>query len=77
MNLEENQLDMKIKTLRIDQGHKYLSDLFKKLYDEKRIERQLTIPTMPQQNGIAKRKNRTLFKIVRLMMAQTNLPLTY
>ena len=77
MNLEENQLDMKIKTLRIDQDHKYLSDLFKKLYDEKRIERQLTIPRMPQQNGVAKRKNRTLFKIVRLMMAQVNLPLTY
>jgi transposase InsO family protein len=77
MNLEENQLDMKIKNLRIDQGHKYLSDLFKKLYDEKRIERQLTIPRMSQQNGVAKKKNRTLFKIVRLMMAQTNLPLTY
>jgi transposase InsO family protein len=44
---------------------------------KKRIERQLTIPRMPQQNGVAKRKNRTLFKIVRLMMAQTNLPLTY
>jgi transposase InsO family protein len=56
MNLEENQLDMKIKTFRIDQGHKYLSDLFKKLYDEKRIERQLTIPRMPQQNGVAKIK---------------------
>ena len=77
MNLEENQLDMKIKNLRIDHGDKYLSDLFKKLYDEKRIERQLTIPRMPQQNGVAKRKNRTLFKIVRLMVAQTNLPLTY
>jgi transposase InsO family protein len=44
---------------------------------KKRIERQLTIPRMPQQNGVAKRKNRTLFKIVRLMMAQVNLPLTY
>jgi hypothetical protein len=36
MNLEENQLDMKIKNLRIDHGDKYLSDLFKKLYDEKK-----------------------------------------
>jgi len=56
INLEENQLDIKIKTLRTDQGHEYLSDLFKKLYDEKRIEWQLTIPRMPQQNGVAKKK---------------------
>jgi transposase InsO family protein len=38
MNLVENQLDMKIKILRINQGCDYLSDQFRKLYDEKGIE---------------------------------------
>jgi len=47
MNLVENQLDMKIKILRINQGCDYLSDQFRKLYDEKGIEWQLTIPRMP------------------------------
>jgi transposase InsO family protein len=38
INLVENQLDMKIRILRINQGCDYLSYQFRKLYDEKGIE---------------------------------------
>ena len=37
MNLVENQLDKKIKILRIDQGREYLSDQFKQVCDDKVI----------------------------------------
>ena len=47
MNLVENQLDKKIKTLRTDQGREYLSDQFKQLCDEKGIEHPLTISYTP------------------------------
>ena len=44
MSLVENQLDRKIKALKIDRGHEYLSDQFRQLCDEKEIQHQLTIP---------------------------------
>ncbi|KAK9108126.1 hypothetical protein Syun_024137 [Stephania yunnanensis] len=77
INLVENQLDKKIKMLRTDRGREYLSDQFKQLCDEKGIDRQLTIPYTPQQNGVAERRNRTLLEMVRSMMAQANLPITF
>ena len=44
---------------------------------EKGICRQLTIPSTPQQNGVAERRNRTLLEMVRSMMAQVNLPILF
>ena len=77
MNMVENQLDRRIKALRTDCGREYLSEEFKTLCDEKGIEHQLSIPRTPQQNGVAERRNRTLLDIVRSMMAQANLPISY
>ena len=75
--LFENQLNTKIKSLRTDRGREYLSDLFKAYCGEKGIARQLTIPYMPQQNGVAKRKNKTLLDMVRSMIAQEKLPISF
>ena len=77
MNLVENQLDRKIKALRTDRGREYLSDQFRQLCDEKGIQHQLAIPRTPQQNGVAERRNRTLLEMVRSMMAQANLSITF
>jgi hypothetical protein len=38
---------------------------------------QLTLPEMPQWNGVFERRNRILFDMVRSMMSQTNLPLSF
>ena len=67
--LVENQLSTKIKALRSDQEHEYLSEQFKEFCDEKGIARQLTISYTSQQNDIAERRNRTLLDMVRSMMA--------
>ena len=75
--LVENPLNTKIKYLRTDRGREYLSDLFKAYCDEKGITRRLTIPYMPQQNSVAKRKNRTLLDMVRSMMVQTKLSISF
>jgi transposase InsO family protein len=73
----ENQLDRKVKALRTDRGREYLSDEFKQMCEEKVILRQLTIPYTPQQNGVAERRNRILLEMVRSMMVQANLPITF
>jgi hypothetical protein len=39
--------------------------------------RQLTMPRTPQQNGVAERRNQTLLEMVRSIMAQANLPISY
>ena len=75
--LVENQLNIKIKFLRTDRGREYLSNLFKAYCDEKGIARQLTIPYMPQQNGVAERRNMTLLDMVRSMMVQVKLPISF
>jgi len=54
-----------------------LSEMFKQLYNEKEIERQLTISYTSQQNGVAKRQNRTLLDMVKSMMAHVNLPISF
>ena len=77
MRLVENQLDKSIKVLRTDRGREYLSEQLKELCDEKGIARQLMMPYTPQQNGVAERRNRTLLEMVRSMMAQANLPISY
>ncbi|KAK4382870.1 Copia protein [Sesamum angolense] len=58
----ENQSEMNLKILRTDRGREYLSEQF-----------HITIPYTPQQNGVAERRNRTLLKMARLIMAQANL----
>ena len=75
--LFENQLNTKIKSLRSNRGCEYLFDLFKAYCDEKGIARQLTIPYTHQQSGVVERRNRTLFDMVRSMMAQAKLPISF
>ena len=48
-----------------------------KINYEKGIVTQLTIPYTPQQNGVAERRNRTLLDMVRSMMAQEKLPISF
>ena len=37
----------------------------------------MTTPATPQQNCVAERRNRILLEMVKSMMAQANLPITY
>ncbi len=44
---------------------------------ECRIVPQLTLPGTPQCNAVSERRNRTLLDMVRSMMSQTDLPLSF
>ena len=66
-------MERTIKTLRTNRGCEYLSEQFRELCENKGIRKQLTIPGTLQQNGVGKRRNRTLLDMVRSMMAQANL----
>ena len=70
----ENQLGKHIKAIRLDCGGEYLLGDFKDYLTENEILSQLTAPGTPQQNSVAKRKNRILLDMVRSMLSYSTLP---
>nr|GEV28696.1 transposase, MuDR, MULE transposase domain protein [Tanacetum cinerariifolium] len=70
----ENQLGKTIKSLRSDRRGKYMSQEFLGHLKEHGIIAHRTPPYTPQNNGVSKRRNRTLLDMVRSMMSQTTLP---
>ena len=73
----ENQCGKKIKALRSDRGGEYLSHEFSNHLKSCGIVPQLTPPGTPQRNGVSERRNRTLLDMVRSMMSQSDLPLSF
>ncbi|KAL4295260.1 hypothetical protein GQ457_12G032180 [Hibiscus cannabinus] len=64
----EKQSGKYIKILRSDRGGEYTAKLFEDFCKEHGIIHQLTVRYTPQQNGVAKRKNRTILDMARSMV---------
>ena len=60
-----------------DLGGEYLSQEFGNHLKKCGIVSQLTPPGTPQWNGVSERRNRTLLDMVRSMMSQTDLPISF
>jgi hypothetical protein len=73
--LIENLSERKIKILRSDNGGEYTSKEFVNFCKDVGIKRKLTTPYNPQQNGVAKRKNRTTLEAVKTMIHDQDLPM--
>ena len=69
----EREFDTKIKFLRSDNGGEYLSKKFGEYLADLGIQRQLTIPKTPEQNGLSERLNRTLVEYLRCLLVQSRL----
>ncbi|KAG7563872.1 Integrase catalytic core [Arabidopsis suecica] len=72
--LVETQSGKKIKRLRSDGGGEFTSSEFNDFCDKEGIERQVTVPYSPQQNGVAERMNRSLMEMARTLLADQGLP---
>ncbi|GJY73057.1 putative ribonuclease H-like domain-containing protein [Tanacetum coccineum] len=73
----ENQLNQKVKTIRCDNGTKFKNRDIIEFCGSKGIKREYSNARTPQQNGVAKRKNRTLIEAARTMLADSFLPNTF
>ena len=71
----ENLFENKIKVLRSDNGGEFKLNEFNECYKEARIKRELTVPYNPQQNGVGKRKNRSIMEVVKVMIHDQYLPM--
>ncbi|GJV26112.1 putative ribonuclease H-like domain-containing protein [Tanacetum coccineum] len=67
----ENQLNKKVKTIRCDNGTEFKNRDTIEFYGLKGIKREYSNARTPQQNGVAKRKNRTLIEAARTMVLVT------
>ena len=72
--LVENQIGKHIRALRTNNGGEFVSHEFDDFCRESRIKRELIVPYNPQQNGVAKIKNRTICEVAKAMMCDHDLP---
>nr|GFC09058.1 retrovirus-related Pol polyprotein from transposon TNT 1-94 [Tanacetum cinerariifolium] len=73
----ENQLSLKVKVIRSDNGTEFKNHDLNQFCEIKGIKREFSVPRTPQQNGIAERKNMTLIKAARTMLADSLLPIPF
>nr|GEY58110.1 putative ribonuclease H-like domain-containing protein [Tanacetum cinerariifolium] len=73
----ENQLSLKVKVIKSDNGTELKNNDLNQFCGLKGIKREFSVPRTPQQNGIAERKNRTLIEATRTMLADSLLPIPF
>ncbi|GKA97032.1 retrovirus-related pol polyprotein from transposon TNT 1-94 [Tanacetum coccineum] len=73
----ENQVNHKVKVIRCDNGTEFKNKEMNDFCANKGIRREFSNARTPQQNGVAKRKNRTLIEAARTMLADSLLPVIF
>ncbi|GJZ90371.1 ribonuclease H-like domain-containing protein [Tanacetum coccineum] len=70
-------VDHKVKVIRCDNRTEFKNKEMNQFCEMKGILRQFSVARTPQQNGVAKRRNRTLIEAARTMLADSKLPTTF
>nr|GEW26631.1 retrovirus-related Pol polyprotein from transposon TNT 1-94 [Tanacetum cinerariifolium] len=68
IRMVENQNDVKVKQIRTNNETEFRNHKLESFCDEKGISQNFTSSYTLEQNGVAKRKNKTLIKVARTMM---------
>jgi transposase InsO family protein len=64
----QNEFDAKVKRIRSENGTKFKNTQEEDYLDEEGVKHEFLAPYTPQQNGVAKRMNRTLIEMARTML---------
>ncbi|GJT66716.1 putative ribonuclease H-like domain-containing protein [Tanacetum coccineum] len=73
----ENLIDQRVKVIRCDNGIEFKNKEMNQFCERKGIKREFSVARTPRQNGVHERKNRTLIKDARTMLADSKLPTTF
>nr|GEW75959.1 reverse transcriptase domain-containing protein [Tanacetum cinerariifolium] len=73
----ESLKDLKVKIIRCDNGGDFKNKEMNEFCTKKGIRREFSNARTPQQNRVAKRRNRTLIEAARTMSADAKLPVTF
>lgn len=69
----EKQTGLKVKAIQSDNGTEYCNKTLDSFLEKEDILRRLSTAHIPQQNGVAERKNRTLVESARCMIEEASL----
>jgi transposase InsO family protein len=64
----QNEFDAKVKKIRSDNGTDVKNTQVEDFFNEEGIKYEFSAPYIPQQNGVAERKIRTLIEMTRTML---------
>src|SRR5688500_14467405 len=64
----QNEFSLRIKKIRSDNGMEFKNSQIEGFLEEEGIKHEFSSPYTPQQNGVVKRKNRTLLDVARTML---------
>ncbi len=73
----ELQTGQKLKVIRTNRGGEYTGKQFESYLKEKGAHHEITMPNMPQHNGMAECLNRTLLEKAHTMLSDAKLPKGY
>lgn len=76
-NLVENQLNLKIKKFRSDNGTEFCNKKFQQFFKDCGIVHETTVPYTPEQNGVQERANRTVVEKARALLFEAGLPKSF
>jgi transposase InsO family protein len=74
LRIAQNEFELKVKKIRSDNGSKFKNLEVKECLEEEGIKHEFSAPYTPQQNGVVKRKNRTLIDMARTMLGEYKTP---
>ncbi|GKE55906.1 RmlC-like cupins superfamily protein [Tanacetum coccineum] len=72
-----NHFQVKIKTIKIDNGTEFLNSTLKEFFQNNGIIHQTSYPNTPQQNARVERKHTQLLEIARALRFQANFPIHF
>ncbi len=73
----EKSTGRKVKAIRTDTGREFTSREFESYLTTEGVCHDLTIPNIPEQNGVEERMNRTLVEMARSMLVNSKLPCSF
>ncbi|GJZ55699.1 retrovirus-related pol polyprotein from transposon TNT 1-94 [Tanacetum coccineum] len=69
------QLQVTVRRIRIDNGTEFVNQTLREYYEKVGISHETSVARSPQQNGVIKRRNRTLIEAARTMLIYAKAPL--
>ncbi|GKC13948.1 putative ribonuclease H-like domain-containing protein [Tanacetum coccineum] len=69
----ENLVDKNVKIIRCDNETEFKNRVMSEFYEKKCIKKEFSIAQTPQQNSVIEKRNRTLIKATRIMLANSKL----
>ncbi|GKE69019.1 retrovirus-related pol polyprotein from transposon TNT 1-94 [Tanacetum coccineum] len=75
LKMIQRNLQAQVITIRTNRGIEFLNKTLHAYFKEEGIGHQTSTPRTPEQNGVVKRRNRTLVEAVRTLLSASKLPL--